>query len=92
MLQAQWRPVWAILNVLPIPGVGAMVVGRRNAHTKLLRNGILQCILFVFGSWPLVVPGAIGLGWAIVDAMRIGQAVLIPPPAKPPPAGPGEAT
>ncbi len=83
MVREGWRPLWVVLNVLPVPGVGAMVVGRRNAHTKLLRNGILQCVLVVGGAWPLVVPGAVGLAWAIVDAVRIGQADVVQLPPKP---------
>lgn len=82
MLAKGWQPALALLNVLPLPGLGAIVVGRRNAHTKLLRNGILQTVLVIFGSWPLVVPGALGFGWAIVDAVRIARARLIVPPTK----------
>lgn len=84
MLGPRWRIPLAVLNVLPIAGVGAIVVGRRNAHTRLLRNGVLQAALVVLGSWPLVLPGAIGLAWAATDAVRIAQAELLPVP--PPPA------
>ncbi len=81
---------WAlcILNVLPVPGVGAAVLGWRNPHTRLLRNGLMQLTLVVLGAWPLVVPGAIGLAWAIWDAVRIGKAHLLPlpPRAAPTPA------
>ncbi len=32
--------------------------------------------LVVLGSYPLVIPGAVGLAWAIWDAVRIAQATL----------------
>jgi hypothetical protein len=37
--------------------------------------------LFVLGAWPLIVPGAIGLAWAVWDTVRIAQADLrrLPP-------------
>jgi hypothetical protein len=63
-----------------------MWVGWRNPHTRLLRNGFVQALLVVTGSWPLVVPGAVGLAWAIVDAVRILQADLVPLPPKGSPA------
>ena len=91
-LRLQLRPgariAWAILNVVP-PGLGAIWVGWRNPHSRLMQRGWLQFVLVVFGSWPLIVPGAIGLGWAIWDAVRIGQADLAPvpkPDTPPPPA------
>lgn len=62
------------LNVLPLPGLGAVLAGWRNAHTNLRRNGVMQLTLVLFGSWPLIVPGAVGFAWAIWDAVRIGQA------------------
>lgn len=70
------------LNVLPLPGLGAAILGRRNPHTALLQRGLLQLTLVVFGSWPLVVPGVIGFAWAIWDAVRIGQARLLPLPPR----------
>ncbi|MEK6984927.1 MAG: hypothetical protein AABX89_00905 [Candidatus Thermoplasmatota archaeon] len=76
------RITWSLLNVLPLPGLGALWVGWRNPHSRLLRHGWLQMVLVVFGSWPLLVPGAIGFGWAIFDAVRIGQADLAPLPPK----------
>jgi len=86
LLRLQLRP-WqrtalAILNIVP-PGVGAIVAGWRNPHTRLLRNGVVQFVLVAFGAWPLVFPGIIGLAWAIWDAVRIFQARLVslPPPA-----------
>jgi hypothetical protein len=80
-LRLQLRPwertLYTILNVVPLPGAGAVWVGWRNPHTRLLRRGILQMVLVVFGAWPLIVPGAIGLAWAVWDAVRIGQARLV---------------
>ena len=70
------------LQLLPVPGVGAAILGWRNPHTRLLRNGLLQATLVVFGAWPLVVPGAIGLGWAVWDAVRIAKARLLPLPPR----------
>jgi hypothetical protein len=77
--------MWAAFNILP-PGLGAIVVGFRNPHARLLRNGILQMMLVVAGSWPLIVPGAIGFVWAVRDAVRISRAELVPRP--PPPSKP----
>jgi hypothetical protein len=78
---------WAgsVLNVLPVPGLGALLVGWRNPHTPLRRDGVMQMVLVVFGSWPLVVPGVIGFAWAVWDAVRIGQARIRMPPATPGP-------
>ena len=75
---------WACfgLTLLPVPGLGAAILGWRNPHTRLLRNGLLQMALVAFGSWPLVVPGAAGLAWAAWDAVRIAQADLLPLPPK----------
>ncbi len=81
MVTPRMRVVYATLNVVPLPGVGALLLGWRNAHTNLRRNGILQLTLVLFGSWPLVVPGVIGILWAAYDAMRIAQARLIRFPA-----------
>lgn len=86
LLLRPWeRTAYAVLNVLPLPGLGAVLAGGRNAHTNLRRNGVLQMALVVFGSWPLVVPGAIGLAWAVWTAVRIGQARIRMPPADAPP-------
>lgn len=81
------RARWTLfaLTLVPLPGLGAAILGWRNPHTTLLRNGLLQATLVLFGSWPLVIPGAVGLAWAIVDAVRIAQARLAP---LPPRAGP----
>ncbi len=81
------RTAAAILNVVPLPGLGALLAGWRNAHTTLRRNGGLQMALVVFGAWPLIVPGVIGLAWAIWDTVRIAQAHLrrLPPADAPEP-------
>lgn len=86
-LRPEVRVATAILNVVPLPGVGALWVGWRNPHTRLARNGFLQLVLVVFGSWPLVLPGILGLAWAVWDALRIAQARLVrlpPANAQPP--------
>ena len=87
-LDPRWRTAFAVLNVLPLPGLGAVLAGWRNAHTTLRRNGCLQMALVVLGSWPLIVPGVLGFAWAVVDAVRIGKAATVPRPprnAQPPP-------
>jgi hypothetical protein len=89
LLLRPWeRTACAVLNVLPLPGLGAVLAGWRNPHTRLLRNGALQLALVAFGIWPLVLPGAAGLAWAGWDAVRIGQARLLrmPPRDAPDPA------
>ncbi len=73
ILGRRLKPAVVTLQVVPIPGVGAMVAGARNPHSGLLGRGIAQASLVVFGSYPLLIPGAIGLGWAIWDAVRIGK-------------------
>lgn len=86
VLRTSPRARWTLfaLTLLPLPGLGAALLGWRNPHTRLLRNGLLQMTLVLLGSWPLVIPGAIGLAWAIGDAVRITQARLLPlPPTLP---------
>lgn len=79
LLLRPWeRVACAVLNVLPLPGLGALLAGWRNAHTTLRRNGALQVALVAFGAWPLVVPGVAGLLWAVWDTVRIAQADLAP--------------
>lgn len=74
LLLPQWQRVaCTILNVLPLPGVGAIWAGIRNPHTRLRSHGIAQLLLVVFGSYPWILPGAIGLGWAIFTSVRIYQ-------------------
>ena len=88
MLSPAWRTTFGVLNILPLPGLGATLAGWRNAHTNLRRNGLLQMTLVVFGSFPLIIPGAIGFVWAIVDGVRILQSRALPAPprnAPPPP-------
>lgn len=84
LLAKPWHR-WTLFafTLLPLPGVGAAILGWRNPHTRLLRNGLMQATLVLLGSWPLVVPGAIGLAWAIWDAVRIAQARLLPLPPPP---------
>jgi hypothetical protein len=91
LLRPGERTAAAILNVVPLPGLGALLAGWRNAHTTLRRNGALQMALVVLGSWPLIVPGAAGLAWAVWDTVRIARADLrrLPPGNEPdPPAEP----
>ncbi len=70
----------AILNVVPIPGVGAMMAGWRNPHTSLRWRGLAQFLLVVFGSWPLIIPGVAGFLWAIYDAWWMYDAPRLAPP------------
>ena len=44
-----------VLQVFP-PGVGAIIAGSKNPHSRYLGRGIAQLALVVFGSWPLIVP------------------------------------
>lgn len=74
------------VTLVPLPGLGAALLGWRNPHTRLLQRGLLQTALVVFGSWPLVIPGAIGLAWAVWDAVRIARADLLPLPRPEPTA------
>jgi hypothetical protein len=83
LLLRPWeRWTFAAVNVLPLPGLGAVLAGWRNAHTTLRRNGLMQMALVVFGAWPLIVPGVAGFAWAIWDAVRIAQAHLRPLPPR----------
>lgn len=92
LLLRPWeRTAAAILNVVPLPGLGAVLAGWRNAHTTLRRNGALQMTLVVFGAWPLVVPGAIGFAWAVWDTVRIARADLRRFPPKDAPMPPASA-
>lgn len=81
MLRPWQRLTFAITNVLPIPGVGAMIAGTLNPHTTLRRNGLLQLGLVLL-SYPLIVPGVVGLTWAVVEAIRIHGSEPIPLPPK----------
>lgn len=82
MIDGRWRWVWTTLNVVPLPGVGALVVGARNPHTRLAAHGAAQALLVVFGTWPLVLPGLAGLTWAIFDAVQIARAEVLAKPGK----------
>jgi hypothetical protein len=83
LLLRPWeRTACAVLNLVPLPGLGAVLAGWRNAHTTLRRNGLLQLGLVVLGSWPLVVPGVAGVLWAAWDTIRIAHADLSPLPSK----------
>lgn len=73
VLSPAWRIACIVLQVVPVPGVGAIIAGIKNPHSGLRGRGIAQAALVVFGSWPLIIPGAAGLIWAIVDAVRIGR-------------------
>ncbi|HLF17101.1 MAG TPA: hypothetical protein VI796_06705 [Candidatus Thermoplasmatota archaeon] len=86
LLSPRTRAAFAALNVLPLPGLGAVLAGWRNPHTDLRRNGFWQMALVLLGSYPLILPGAAGLAWAVWDALRMAQADLLPLP--PPPAPP----
>ncbi len=80
VLSPAWRVACIVLQVIPVPGVGAIIAGAKNPHSGLLGRGIAQVALVVFGSWPLIVPGAAGLIWAIVDAVRIARWSTDAPP------------
>ena len=87
LLLRPWeRAACAVLNLVPLPGTGALLAGWRNAHTTLRRNGALQLALVVLGSWPLILPGAAGFLWAAWDTIRIAHADLGPLPPKAPAA------
>ena len=63
-----------------IPGVGAIVAGAKNPQSRYLGRGIAQFCLVLFGSWPLIIPGAVGVIWAWTDAYRIGRDAMPPGP------------
>lgn len=84
VLGPRMRIVCIVLQVMP-PGLGAIIAGAKNPHTRYLKRGIAQMILVVFGSWPLIVPGAIGVVWAWTDAYRIGRDARLPPHVRPTP-------
>lgn len=73
ILSRRLRAACVALQVVPLPGLGAIIAGQRNPHTRLRARGIAQATLVVFGSWPLILPGAAGLAWAVWDAVRIAQ-------------------
>lgn len=71
LLPEPWRTLCIVLNIVPIPGVGAIIAGIKNPHSGLLKMGIAQTLLVVFGSYPLIVPGAIGFVWAAWTSYRM---------------------
>lgn len=76
------RLALGLLNLLPLPGLGAVVAGWRNPHTRLLSRGAAQMALVALGSYPLVVPGVFGFAWAVADGVRILRAELVPLPPR----------
>ncbi len=80
ILGPRMRITCTILNVLPVPGIGAIVAGWRNPHTRLLRVGIAQAVLVLFGTWPLIFPGIAGFAWAAWTAYTIQRDARPPPP------------
>lgn len=93
LLLRPWeRTACAILNLVPLPGLGALLAGWRNAHTTLRRDGILQLVLVVFGSWPLILPGALGFLWAAWSTIQIAHADLRRMPARDAPQPPDDLT
>lgn len=78
ILSRNWRIACVVLAVVPLPGLGVLVAGHRNPHTGYRNRGIAQMLLVLFGSWPLVVPGVIGLAWAVYDAVQIHRTARPP--------------
>ncbi|MGB0653098.1 MAG: hypothetical protein ACPGQL_07835 [Thermoplasmatota archaeon] len=71
LLSDTWRILCTVLAVVPLPGLGTFLAGWKNPHSGLRSRGILQMILVVFGSWPLILPGVAGFIWACWGAVRI---------------------
>ncbi len=91
LLSPGWKRAVVALQVFPLPGLGAVLAGTRNPHSGLLGRGVAQMALVVFGAYPLLVPGAIGLAWAVYDAVRIGRFARPPGPlSRPTPDAPAE--
>lgn len=80
LLSPGWKRAAVVLEVFPLPGVGAVVAGVKNPHSGLAGRGLAQLALVLFGSYPLLVPGAVGLAWAVYDAVRIGRFARPPGP------------
>lgn len=70
VIREPWRKTWAITTMV-VPGLGAMVLGWRNPHTRYLRVGFLQMLLFLFGSYPLLLGGIIAYAWAIPTGLAM---------------------
>lgn len=83
LLGPRWKIACIILQVVP-PGLGAIIAGHKNPHTKMRARGIAQLTLVVFGSWPLIIPGAAGLLWAWWDASQIARTAVPPGPLSEP--------
>ncbi len=74
LLLPEWQRITCtILNVIPLPGVGAIWAGVRNPHSPLLKHGIAQLLLVTLGSYPWIIPGVVGLAWAVWSSVRIHQ-------------------
>ncbi len=69
-----------MLQLVPLPGVGAIIAGAKNPHSKLIGRGVAQASLVLFGSYPLIIPGVAGLIWAIFDAIAIARRSAGPAP------------
>jgi hypothetical protein len=80
ILSPSWRVACTVLNVVPLPGVGAILAGWKNPHTRLMRDGIAQLVLVVFGAWPLILPGVAGIVWAAWTALAIHRDAVAPGP------------
>lgn len=80
LLSPAWRTACTVLQVAPLPGLGAVLAGRKNPHTGLLGRGLAQMSLVILGSWPLVLPGAAGFLWAAWDAVQIHRRARPPGP------------
>lgn len=92
VLSPAQRVALPVLNVLPLPGVGAVWTGIKNPHSRYLWRGVGQIVLVLFGSWPLIVPGAAGLAWAVWDAVQIRRQSVDPPAwSRPAPDAPPES-
>jgi hypothetical protein len=79
VLTPRMRITCALLQVVPIAGIGAIIAGWKNPQSRLLGRGILQAALFLFGFYPLMWPAAIALLWALWDLRLILAAA---PPGK----------
>lgn len=84
LLGPRWKVACVTLQVLPLPGLGAVIAGHKNPHTKLRARGIAQLSLVVFGSWPLIIPGAAGVVWAWWDAFVMARTAVAPGPMSQP--------
>jgi hypothetical protein len=82
LLRPTGRAILGTLNILPLPGLGALLAGWRNPHSRLVRHGAAQLVLVLLGSYPLIVPGVAGFAWAVWDAIRILRADLLPMPPR----------